>query len=187
MAIKDQRANLIFRILCVLAVATAPGVKASPAQSSEPKTVGDYFILVPERYMPYDLPFRRELLRGEHRGAVIDVRNGYISWDASDAPDAFEFAIFRKSNGRYVVAYNDVGDDFDGETGHEAGLILLSYEGGRWRDVTRALLPVALDRRLGYKLPRKGRSIEVTGERGRKLYTLTWANDRFRLKRAAGR
>jgi hypothetical protein len=46
---------------------------------------------------------------------------------------------------------------------------------------------VALDRRLGYKLPRNGRSIEVTSEQGRKLYTLTWANDRFRLERAAGR
>jgi hypothetical protein len=183
MTMKDRRANFIARILCLLAVITAPGLKASPAQSSAPKTVGDYFLLVPERYFPYDLSFRQDLLHGDHRGVVIDVRNGYISWDASDAPDAFEFVIFRKSNGSYVVAYNDTGDDFD-QPGDGPGPMLLSYEGGKWRDVTKALLPVALDRKLGYKLPRNGRSIEVTNEQGRKLYTLTWAHDRFRLERA---
>jgi hypothetical protein len=181
---KDPRANLILRILCVLAVITAPGLMASPAQSSEPNTVEDYLLLVPTRYFHYDLSFRQSLLHGgHHHGVVIDVRNGYISWDASDAPDSFEFAIFRKSNGSYVVAYNDTGDDFD-RPGEQPELILLSYEGGKWRDVSRALLPVAIERRLGYKLPRNGRSIEVTDEQGRKLYTLTWAHDRFRLKRA---
>lgn len=183
MLIKKKRAGLIVRLLlCAVTIVTAQGVKATAAQAPGPKTVSDFFLLVPERYMPYDRPFREHLLSGEQRGAVIDVRNGYISWDASDAPDAFEFAIFRKSNGGYVVAYNDTGDDFDQEP--EARLILLSYEGGRWRDVTKALLPIALDKRLGYKLPREGRSVEVTGGGGRRLYTLTWARDRFRIQRA---
>jgi hypothetical protein len=180
---QGRRANLILLILCALAVITAPGLKASPARSSAPKTVEDYLLLVPERYFPYDLSFRQDLLHGGHRGVVIDVRNGYISWDASDAPDSFEFAIFRKSNGSYVVAYNDTGDDFD-QPGEQPELILLSYEGGKWRDVSRALLPVARERKLGYKLPRNGRSIEVTDEQGRKLYSLTWAHDRFGLERA---
>src|SRR4051812_26472095 len=76
---QDGRANLILRILCVLAVATGGGGRASPAQSSPPKTVADYFLLVPEKYFPYDLSFRQELLRGQYRGGVIDIRNGYIS------------------------------------------------------------------------------------------------------------
>jgi hypothetical protein len=167
-------------------IAIAPGARTAAAQSSEPKTVADFLLLVPERYMDgYDLRFREEMLRGERRGVVVDIQNGYISYDASDNPSGFEFAIFRKSNGRYIVAYNSVDDDFDWEPEDGATLRLLSYEGGRWRDVTRVLLPVALDGRLGYTLPRRGRSIEVTGEGGRKLYTLTWARDRFRIKRAA--
>jgi hypothetical protein len=170
----------------VLAIAIGAGIQASPAQSSHPKTVGDYFLLVPGKYFPYGLSFRQELLRGRYRGGVVDIRNGYISWDASDAPDSFEFVIFRKSNGTYIVAYNDTGDDFDREDGN-SGLKLLSYERGTWRDVTQELLPVAMDKKLGYKLPRNGRSIEVTDDHARDLYTLTWANDRFRLKRAAGR
>ena len=167
-------------ILFALAIAIAPAANAASAKSPQPKTVGDFFLLVPEKFFPYDLPFRRELLRGEHRGTVIDIRNGYISWDASDAPDSFEFAIFRKSNGTYVVAYNDTGDDFDQD---DVDLILLSYEAGKWRDVTKALLPVPLDRTLGYKLPRHGRAIEVTGEGGQTRYSLRWQNDRFRLER----
>jgi hypothetical protein len=182
----QDRCALFFRILCVLTVATGAGAKASPPQPSHPKTVVDYFLLVPAKYFPYDLSFRQELLRGQYRGGVVDIRNGYISWDASDAPDSFEFVVFRKSNGTSIVAYNDTGDDFDREP-DDAGLKLLSYEGGRWHDVTMALLPAAVNKKLSYKLPRNGRSIEVTDDQGRNIYTLEWANDRFQLKRAAGR
>lgn len=182
---KNPRARPIFcALLWTVAFAAAQGLWAAAAQSPEPKTVADFFLLVPEKYVGYDLRFREELLRGGRRGSVVDIPSGYISWDASDNPEAFEFVIFRKSNGRYIVAFNNVGDDFNRKPGDGAGLILLSYEGGRWRDVTRALLPVALDRKLGYKLPRRGRGIEVTGRGGRKLYTLTWADDRFRLDRS---
>lgn len=188
MTIKNWRANLILRVVCVVMVAIAPGVEAGASQPSEPKTVADFLLLVPERYMVgYDLRLREKLLRGERRGVVVDVRNGYISYDESDNPSGFEFAIFRKNNGRYIVAYNSVGDDFNREPGDGAMLRLLSYERGRWRDVTKALLGVALNERLGYALPRQGRSIEVTGERGRKLYTLEWRNDRFSIIRAARR
>jgi len=187
----NQRANLFCRILCVLTIAVAPGAGTVAAQSSEPKTVADFLLLVPERYMEgYDLRFRQEMLRGEHRGVVVDIPNGYISYDASDNPSGFEFAIFRKSNGRYLVAYSD-GAFYDPEFGKEVGnlptLFLLSYEGGRWRDVTRASLPVAFDTKLAYTLPRRGRGIKVWDWRGRKLYTLTWSNDRFRLERGSRR
>jgi hypothetical protein len=189
MTIKNQRANLILRVLCLVTIAIVPGAKAASAQSSEPKTVGDFLLLVPERYMGgYDLRFREEMLRGEHRGVVVDTANGYISYDASDNPSGFEFAIFKKSNGKYLVAYSD-GAFYDPEFGKEVGnlptLFLLSYEGGRWRDVTKASLPVAFDKKLAYMLPRRGRSIAAWDWRGSKLYTLTWRNDRFRIKRAA--
>lgn len=182
--IKNQRANLIFRVLCVLTVALGAGVKAASAQSSEPKTVRDFFLLVPERYMVgYDLRFREEMLRGERRGVIVDIANGYISYDASDNPSGFEFAIFRKNDGRYIVAYSDgVSDNFDEDN---YTLFLLSYEGRKWRDVTKELLPVPFNKKLAYKLPRQGRSIEVWDVRERKLYTLAWRNDRFNLRRAA--
>jgi hypothetical protein len=184
--IKYRRAKLIFYVLCVLAFVVGAGFGTAAAQTSEPKTVGDFFLLVPERYMMgYDLRFREEMLRGEHRGVVVDVPNGYISYDASDNPTGFEFVIFRKNNGSYIVAYSDsVSDNFDWEVGDGYTLYLLSYEGGKWRDVTKALLPVAFNKRHSYHLPRQGRDIAVTDDKGGKLYTLTWRNDRFHLKRA---
>jgi hypothetical protein len=187
MTFKNQRANTVFLVLFLVTIALPPRVgRAAPqvSEACEPRTVANFLLLVPERYIGYDLSFREEMLRGEHRGVVVDIRNGYISYDASDNPSGFEFAIFRKSNGRYIVAYNDTSDDFDQEP-KVPTLRLLSYEGGRWRDVTRVLLPLALDGKLGYTLPRTGRNIEVTDKGGRELYTLTWAKDRFRIKRRA--
>lgn len=183
---KKQRADLILYVLCVLTVAIASGFGTAAAQTSEPKTVGDFLLLVPERYMEgYDLRFREEMLRGEHRGVVVDVANGYISYDASDNPTGFEFVIFRKNNGRYIVAYSDgISDNFDSA---DYTFFLLSYEGGKWRDVTQELLPVPFSKKLSYRLPQQGRSIGVSDEKGRQLYTLTWSNDRFHLKRAARR
>jgi hypothetical protein len=190
--IKNQKLNLIFHLLCTVTIAVAAGSGTATAQSSEPKTVADFLLLVPERYMDgYDRRLREELLSGDRRGVVIDIPNGYISYDESDNPSGFEFAIFRKSNGRYIVAYS-TGAFNDPEWSKESGnwptLFLLSYEGGgRWRDITRASLPVAFDRKLAYMLPRQGRSIAAWDERGRKLYTLTWKNDRFRISRVSGK
>ncbi|MFL6227264.1 MAG: hypothetical protein ACJ741_00640 [Pyrinomonadaceae bacterium] len=183
--IKSLKADFLLLLLAVT-IATAAGSGTAAAQSPEPKTVADFFLLVPERYMEgYDRRFREEMLRGERRGVVVDIPNGYISYDASDNPSGFEFAIFRKSNGKYLVAYS-TGAFYEPEVDSGPTLFLLSYEGGRWRDVTRATLPVGFDQKLAYKLPRRGRSIEVWGGRGRNR-TLTWEHDRFRIGRPVGR
>ena len=73
------------------------------------------------------------------------------------------------------------------ELGNRPALSLLGYEGGRWRDLTRAPLPAGFDNRLAYTLPRRGTSIEARGGRGRRLYTLARRGDRFRLDRGARR
>ena len=182
--ITHLRPNVVFLVMLLFVlIGTAETVNASAALSREPKTVADFFLLVPDRYMHgYDLPFRQQLLRGERRGTVIDIKNGYISWNASDNPEEFEFAIFRKSNGKYLVAFSSLGEpDL-----YPSYFCLLSYDNGKWRDVTRALLPVAFDRRLDYKLPRRGRTIVVARD-WRTRYRLTWANDRFRVNRRAGK
>jgi len=155
MMIKNRRPDIFFHLLCAVAIAIAAGTGTAAAQSSGPKTVADFLLLVPERYMEgYDLRFREEMLRGEHRGVVVDIPNGYISYDASDNPSGFEFAIFRKSNGEYLVAYS-TGAFYEPEVDDGSTLFLLSYEGGRWRDVTRATLPVAFD--LRQRCPQQSR------------------------------
>ena len=78
---KNLRARLVTLALLWLAlIGSAQGVRAESAPSREPKTVADFFLLAPEHVIGYDLPFRQELLRGERRGAVIDI------WRRSLAP-----------------------------------------------------------------------------------------------------
>ena len=179
---KNPGSKLMVQLLWVVTIVIAVGAIPVAAQSPEPKTVADFFRIVPDRYIGFDRDFREGLLRHERRGAVIDIPNGYISWDASDNPEEFEFAIFRKSNGKYLVA---IDIDYDSDYPDAGRLLLLSYEREKWRDVTRTMLPVRYDKRLIYKLPREGRTIQVTNQDGRRVYSLTWANDRFTLKRPA--
>ncbi|HEY5838668.1 MAG TPA: hypothetical protein VIT19_06490 [Pyrinomonadaceae bacterium] len=177
--IKNLKANLVsLALLLLVPLGSAQVFNASAAPSGEPQTVADFFLLAPERVIGYDRRFREELLRGERRGTVIDIPNGYISWNASDNPEEFEFAIFRKSNGKYIVAFSSPGDPGL----YPSRFFLLSYDKGKWREVTKALLPVASDKRLDYKLPRRGRTIVVSRD-WRERYHLTWTNDRFRVKR----
>lgn len=189
--IKNQKLSIILHLLCAVTIAIVAGIGTAAAQSTEPKTVADFLLLVPERYMDgYDLALRKELLRGDRRGAIVDIPNGYISYDESDNPSGFEFAIFRKNNGKYLVAYSD-GAFYDAEMGEELGnpptFFLLSYERGKWRNVTRTSLPIAFDKKMAFKLPRQGRNIEMWDGRARKAYTLTWKNDRFRISRVVRR
>ena len=180
---RNLRANLVILALLWLALfAGAQEIRAESVSSPEPKTVADFFLLVPERYVGYPLDFRQQLLRGERRGTVIDIPNGYISWDASDNPEEFEFAIFRKSNGKYIVAFSSPGDPGL----FPSRFFLLTYDNGKWRNVTRALLPVTYNKLFDYKLPRQGRSIVVTRD-WRERYHLTWRDDRFRVKPRAGK
>jgi hypothetical protein len=167
-------------LLSVMVIITAQGFSAAAPQPSDPKTVADFFLLAPERYVGYDLAFREGLVRGERRGTVIDVPNGYIYWNASDNPEEFEFALFKKRNGKYIVAFSA---PYDSQFPNSGRFVLLSYDRGKWRNVTKALLPVKYDKTLTYKLPRQGRTIEVAGEWGRKHYQLTWVNDRFTVSR----
>jgi hypothetical protein len=165
--------------LFVMAGGLPTGIAAPPPA---PKSVADFFLLVPTQYMPYyDVRFRKELLDGKHRGAIVDIPNGFISWDASDNTEYFEFALFRKSDGGYLVAYSVPYDDQFPDASH---FLLLSYDHGRWRDDTKTLLPVAYKKTHTYNLPRHGTHIEVVAPDGEKLYTLVWVNDRFVMRRS---
>ena len=167
-------------LLLVMVLVIAPGLSLGAPQPPEPKTVADFFRLVPEKYVGYDLAFREDFVRGHRRGSIIDIANGYIYWNASDNPEEFEFALFKKRNGKYIVAFST---PYDSQFPDSARFVLLSYDGGKWCNVTKALLPIEYDKTLTYGLPRKGRSIHVVSEWGQQRYTLKWANDRFTLSR----
>jgi hypothetical protein len=174
---KNRTLGLLGIAIVGLFVTIGATCLAIAAEAAQPKTVADFFLLVPEKYMPYyDVHFRQQLLRGERRGAIVDIPNGFISWDASDNTEYFEFALFRKSSGGYVIAYSVPYDD---QFPDASTFLLLSYERGSWRDDTKKLLPIQYDKTHTYNLPRRGTTIKVVGADGETLHTLVWSKDRF--------
>jgi hypothetical protein len=79
-------------------------------------------------------------------------------------------------NGGYVLAYNE---DCDLKYKVPTKLFLLSYQDGKWTDLTTRLLPVSVNTNYRYKLPQKGTTIQVSSATGAKLYALAWNNEKF--------
>lgn len=169
-----MKAKQILLILILLSIGLCFPISA---QRTEPANVRDYFLLVPQRYIGYDRNLREQLLTGNLLGTVIDVKNGFISYKASDNPEEFEFAIFRKADGKYLVAFSVPYDPYYPEG--DSALLFLTYDNGRWADVTKAMLPRPFNKRLTYRLPRQGTKIRVKDQAGRTQYTLVWTRSKF--------
>jgi len=160
----------------ILTIAIVLFTQGSPSLARPFQSVQEYFLGIPSSVLPLSPASRQRYLRF----ATVDVQNGYIHYRASDNPEEFEFAIFRKNNGQYLAAFSVPYDPLTlPEQPGLSKLILLDYRQGQWRDVTREILPVPLDRTLTYRLPRVGRDIVVVNRRQEKLYRLRWQNDRF--------
>jgi hypothetical protein len=145
------------------------------AQSNRPKSVQDYYLLMPEKYDGSSRQEREEIL-GYTSEATIDIKNGYISYITPLSGEVLEVALFKRPDGGYILAYNE---DCDLQYKVPTKLYFLQYEDGKWTDVTTQVLPVAINNRYKYKLPRIGTTIEVTTAIGVKMYELAWRNGKF--------
>ena len=171
---KPMRARRL--ALAVATLVLALGLLDKPGQARPLRTVQEHFLGIPAPLLPLGTAENR---RRYLRDAVVDERNGYIRYQASDNPERFEFAIFRKTNGQYLAAFSVPYDPDFFDQPIPSRLILLDYRQGRWQDVTRELLPVPFEPTLTYQLPRVGRDIVVVNRRNQKRYRLRWQNDRF--------
>jgi len=149
------------------------------AQATQPLTVVDYYMLLPDKYFEANREQRLHWMLDPKRGAIVDVKNGYLYGAGDGAQTDIYVCLFKRTNGTYLVAvnYNDKNEVF------ESFLDFYTYEHRRLRKVTKSVLPVAFKRSLYYELPRYGTTIAVTNKSGRKLYDLVWAENVFRLRR----
>ena len=184
-------------LLMVAAPAEAQRPKArtsSGTQTSHPKTVGEFFALLPQKYFPLegcaDNPTKNncDRARAEYLKTYLEVEdntNGYMKGGCDGAQSCFHLALFKRPGGTYIVGLTT---SFElGESSY-----FLEYAGGRWRDIGRQVVPGYGKDKI-YELPRYGKTIEVYEnkkvagenyrERGRKLYNLVWGNGRFTIKR----
>jgi hypothetical protein len=152
------------------------------AAAAAPHTVREYYLLVPNKYVPIPNEGREAILRKNK--AVVDLKNGYLAFH-DEYGDRFACALFKRSDGHYLIAVTSYGPELGkpGKSDRLSDFFLLRYEDGRWEDVTRATLPVAQNRQLVYELPRQGTTIVVRDFKGNRQFDLLWDRSRFVLSK----
>jgi len=149
------------------------------AQSNRPRTVRDYFMLLPQTYFAIEScntdevrdcrPFKTAYL--ERFLKIEDVKNGFLTGDGDGSQESFEMALFRRPNDAPIVGLHVFGEW--GDTYR-----FLEYRRSRWRDISKIIIP-NYRRRNAYELPRLGTTVTVYA----RLYHLVWKNGRFLKKR----
>lgn len=174
------------RFLVLLFVLCLTSLSAS-AQTKQPKTVRDFFMLLPGKYFALEPPLTKsEYLK---RFTVVeDTANGYFEGSGDGAQGGLIMALFKRPNGSYIVGLNTF---FEG--GGEC--YFLEYKGGKWFNISTSTIPKFSKKNI-YKLPRYGTTIEVFAkkiiekgddfevfEEGEKLYDLQWKDGKFSIKK----
>ena len=188
---------VFYSLLMLMAVAPAyaqrPAAGAhSGARNGQPKTVREFFQLLPQKYFTLegcvDNPTKSNCVRAraeylERYLEVEDTANGYMKGGCDGAQSCFHMALFKRPDGTYLVGLT---------TAHEMSeqSYFLEYAGGAWRDVGARVVPGYGEDKV-YELPRYGttvavyenRLVEGEGwrERGRKLYDLAWKGGKFTI------
>ena len=183
--------------LCILLVLTFLIFAANtPAQIKNPKTVRDFFTLLPQKYFTLEgcLPAKDKncvKARSEYLKTfteVEDTANGYFKGGCDGAQSCLEMALFKRPDNSYVVGlatFAEMMNDY----------YFLEYKNGKWSDISAKVVP-KFNKKNMYEMPRRGTTIEVfakkiteagddyeISEKGAKLYDLEWRGGKFTVKK----
>ena len=171
----------------------APDAPTPSTQTGgQPKTVRDFFNLLPEKYFTLEgcdretdkdcSKARAEYLK--NFTLVEDIQNGYFKGACDGAQACIEMAIFKRPDSTYLVG---VATEF--EMG--SNFYFLDYAGGKWEDVSATVIP-EYSKKNWYELPRHGTTVKVyakkiieqgddfeASEKGKLLYSLAWREGKF--------
>ena len=175
------------------ASATAPAPTPKPATADDgPKTVRDFFALLPEKYFILEGCFRESdkdcsKARAEYLKTfteVEDIANGYFKGGCDGAQACIEMAIFKRPDGSYLVGLATSGEMMN-------DFYFLDYKDGKWSDISSTVVP-EFSKKNWYELPRVGTTVKVfakkideqgkdyeISEKGKKLYDLEWKDGKF--------
>jgi hypothetical protein len=146
------------------------------AQSAQPKTVVDYYLMLPDKYTIEVSKERRQHLVRDDSGRVVakDIKNGYLYISGDAGESGMVMTLFKRPDGSYLIGVNPFDEMAD-------DLYFLSYDKGKWSNVTRLVIP-KYSRKLSYSLPQHGTTVEVSNQAGKKLYDLVWAHGKFTIR-----
>lgn len=172
--------------------ANGENAKNPEAQTKSPKTVREFFNLLPQKYFLLEgcepsTDKNCDKARQEYIKTYLeteDTANGYWKSGCDGAQSCLEMAIFKRPDNSYVVALMTTAEVQEDN-------YFLEYKNGNWSDIAAAAVP-EFSRKNYYILPRKGTTVEVYArkviekgddyevtERGAKLYDLIWKDGKF--------
>lgn len=179
-----------------LILAVALFVISADAQTKQPKTVRDFFYLLPQKYFEIgccgvDAEPDSEKAHAKYLETFLrveDTANGYLEGGCEGGQECIKMALFKRPDGTYIVGV----ETYTTMTEHN---YFLEYKNGRWYDVSSKVVP-QFSRNNMYELPRYGTKIEVfakkiiekgsdyvINEQGAKIYDLVWSNGKFSIKK----
>lgn len=170
------------------------------AQTKAPKTVRDFFNLLPQKYFTLEGCFpakdkgcekaRREYIQNFLE--IEDTANGYWKSGCDGAQSCLEMTLFKRLNGTYIVAVYTAAEMMN-------NYYFLEYRNGQWFDVSKQIVPQFSKKNM-YELPHYGTTVKVfakkiiessskpgeeyeVSEKGAKLYELVWKDGKFTVQR----
>ena len=163
-------------------------------QAKQPKTIRDFFMLLPEKYFTLESCFpekdkdcrKAKLDYLKTFAEIEDTENGYLKGGCDGAQSCMEMALFKRPDGSYLVGLATSAEMIEEN-------FFLDYKNGKWTDVSAKIVP-GFSKKNMYDLPRYGTTIEVfakkiiekgddyeVSEKGEKLYDLEWKNGKFTI------
>lgn len=181
-----------FRVLFLLLSMVSFYCVNVAAQNKEPKTVRDFFNMLPEKYFTLEGCEKAkdkncDKARAEYLNSYLEVEdtaNGYMKGGCDGAQSCFTLALFKRPNGTYVIALTT---EFEmGTTNY-----FLDYASGKWTNISMKIIPKFSAKNI-YELPRQGTTVKVFAKKftdgyedgkGAKLYDLEWKSGTFTIKK----
>jgi hypothetical protein len=186
--VKEMPGRLLVPIFAVVALTLAS--ITSTGQTKPPKTVREFFSLLPQKYFPLEAcsanPTKQncDKARAEYLKRFLEIEDipyGYMKGGCDGAQTCFHMALFKRPNGDYIVGLTTSFEAYEDS-------YFLEYSGAKWRDIGAQVVPEYGKNKV-YDFPRNGTTVEVYeynkvagqdySKRGRKLYDLIWKDGRF--------
>jgi hypothetical protein len=157
-----------------------------------PRTVREFFMALPGRYFGIECCGEKGPVKAKERYleqylTVEDTANGYMSAGGDAAQDAFVMALFKRADGSYLIGLFTYGE---GGVEDTPWTVFLDYRGGKFKDVSRSVVPRYNKAKFVYELPRNGTTVEVFAKdemndlnKGKKLHDLVWKAGKFEVRR----
>lgn len=181
-----KRSLILAGLVCLLGV-------GAHAQGKQPRTVRDFFMLLPAKYFGIECcPEPQNQRKAKERYlktylTVEDTANGYMSASADAAQEGFTMALFKRSNGTYLIGLYTIGEGGPEDT---PWTIFLDYSKGEFKEVSTSVVEGHDKTKFIYELPRKGTTVTVFEKaeegdwyKGKKLRELVWNGSKFVVKK----